>query len=342
MKNTRYRFRFILICSIVCLNFNITYAAPGIFARSCQSVINLFKRTPNNFVGKEYIPPEYSHPSHIELVNKLKDVPGFTDKFPHLPELEQDLKIFKDTGGKHVEYFMDSNKLNSKGYSEFLENTAEILYFPHASYYGHIRLRIGKKMYGFENISYTFNSSFESSRIFKQTRALKKGKKAGNEGIVFVLTDEMKEYLEQNISEIENFYNTSKSYNLPPFDGSGATEIKVIVQDDGRLKFHSPTSKSAFGNRAFVNAKLEEIDGSEYLVAPNGFRHPVTYNKKNEKIVRGYSCASSATKVLNDFLGISSKDMPYAGSFLTQLKNGNLGFTQPDAVIHYYSSSDLD
>lgn len=312
------------------------------FLKSCQDVIqNIFGAKKAEFKGSAYLPPEDADPTHLELIKNLKDEPRFQESYPHLPFMEQSLKKFKDTNEPFVEYYMRSGDWNKKGYNDYLENTVEVILFPHSSIHGHVRLRIGKKMYGYENISAVFNESFNASRIFKEQRKLKRGSKAGNIGVVYTLSGEQKELLTKHFDEIERFYNSSQRYNMPPFDGKGEKQIKIITDESGALKFHSATPPSGYGNRKKFTAQLVSDGDTQYLEAPNGLRQLVTKNENDELITEGYSCASSAGHVLRNFLGIQVKDMPFAGSFLTHLKNGAEGFTKPDAVIHYYPSSDL-
>lgn len=337
----------ILVLTLISSLSLMSVAQASPFSRFSQGCRDLVSRVwagggQNNFKGVDYVPPEDAHPSHFDALKEFEDVVGQTKEYPHLPYLQQSLKRFKNTDEAYVEYFMEKGAWKKPGYQKFLEDTAEIVFLPHSSIHGHIRLRIGNKLYGFENVRRTFMSPFAPDRIFKQERPLKRGKKAGNMGVVFVLTKEQKEVLSERLTEIDKFYQSSERYNLPPFDGKGETQVKVLVDEAmGKIKYHSPTPPSAVGNRSPVQATLEEVDGEKYLVAPNGLRQIVFENEKGELVTRSYSCSSSACHVMNNFLGMDIKDMPYAGSFMTHLKNGAEGHLKPDAIIHYYPESDL-
>lgn len=313
------------------------------FTQSCRDLVaKVWGGEQKGFKGLEYTPPEDAHASHLEVLKELEQIVGSTKNYPHLPYLSQSIQKFKNTNEAYIQYFMEDGAWKKPGYKKFLEDTLEILYFPHSSVHGHVRLRIGNKMYGFENVQRTMAGAFDPTRIFKQERKLKRGKKAGNMGVVFVLTEEQKLVLKEKMPEIEKFYQSSERYNLPPFDGKGELEVKVLVDEEtGKIKYHSPAPPSAYGNRRAVQATLEEIEGEKYLVAPNGMRQIVFENDKGELVTRSYSCASSACRVMNNFLGLNVKDMPYAGSFMTHLKNGAEGHLKPDAIIHYYPESDL-
>lgn len=333
----------LIISSLFFISVSQAHASPfPRFLKSCQDVVqNFFGFKKSDFSGKAYVPPEDVHPSHLDVIKGIETTPNFTQTYPHLPYMEQSLKRFKDTDEPFVEYFMSAGDWSKKGYREFLENTVEVIIFPHSSLHGHIRLRIGSKMYGYENVSRVFDGQFDPSRLFKPQRELKRGTKAGNIGVVYVLTPEQKELLNARMGEIERFYNSSERYNMPPFDGRGEKEIKILFEENGTLKYHSPAPPSAYGNRKKFTAELVTEGDSQYLLAPNGVKHLVKKNENDELVTEGYSCASSAGHALRNFLGFSIKDMPYAGSFMTHLKNGAEGFTKPDAVIHYYPSSDL-
>lgn len=313
------------------------------FSGHCHGLITKILRTDKSeFTGGGYRPPGDAHESHFEVIKELERVDLKIKDYPHLPYLNQFVKRFKNTDEAYLEYYMEKGAWKRPGYQNFIENTAEILFFPNSSLHGHVRLRIGKMVYGFENIRSVFMQSFEPGRIFKQERQLKRGKKAGNMGVVFVLTEEHKKMLAEKLPEIEKFYGSSKKYNLPPFDGKGELEVKVLVDEQsGRISYHSPSPPSSYGNRGPVNATLEQVDGGKILVAPNGVRQAVFENDKGELVTRSFSCTSSACHVMNNFLGLSVKDMPYAGSFMTHLKNGAEGYLKPDAIIHYYPESDL-
>ncbi len=338
-----FKTQLIFIVCLVSLSISDAYSSPfQVFKNGCQNLIQRMFGTKKNFTGPDYVPVEGAHASHLEVVNDLKTNALSSKKFFHLPKVEQSVEQFSDTNGKYIRYYFDAAANSSVGRREFLENTAEIVYTPHASYHGHVRLRIGNKLYGFENVKRTMNTSFDGSALFKAERKVKKGRKEGNLGVVFTLTDDQQQVLKARQGMIDQFYESSARYNIPPFDGSGAAEVKVLVDPtSGKMSYKSPTSKSSFGNHGEITGDLVEENGAEFLVSPNGYRHPVHLNDKGERVVKAYSCASSVHHVMSDILGMSVKEMPYAGSFMTSLKNGAQDHLSPDAIIHYYPSSDL-
>lgn len=343
LKNDKMKSSFILFFVLLALSGEVK-ASPWTFIKqTCSDLMVRLGRKPElSFQGASYQPPVGAHPSHVKTIDDLKSARAYNEQYPHLPYLEQSLESFKDTNTPYIRYHFDDVHNGSRHHRDFLNSTVEIIHLPHSSYHGHIRLRIGERLYGFENVRRTFNDRFDAGLIFKRERKLKKGKKAGNEGVVYLLTEDQKTILVQRKAQIENFYRSSQYYNIPPFDGSGAQEVRVLVDDvSGEIRYHSPTSPSSSGNRAVVNGELVQIDGQEYLKSPSGYLHPVSKNAAGERVTRSFSCASSAAHVLSEILGLNVKDMPYAGSFLTHLKNGAQGEASPTAIIHYYPSSDL-
>jgi hypothetical protein len=339
-------YRSIVMTGLVVMTLSASVeASPWSFIKqTCSDVMGKLSTSPQQeHRGASYVPPENSHQSHVKTLDEYRSSEAYTEQYHHLPELEQSLDRFKDTNLPFIRYFFDNQIKRNRSYRDFLNSSVEVIYFPHSSYHGHVRLRIGERMYGFESVKRTFNGSFDTDRIFKSERRLKKGKKAGNEGVVYLLTEDQQAILQQRQAQIKQFYDSSQMYNIPPFDGSGASEVKVIVDEaTGKISYHSPTSPSSYGNRAEVNGELVEIEGKEFLKSPNGYLHPVRLNAAGERVTHAYSCTSSASHVLSQILGLNVKeDMPYAGSFMTHLKNGAEGAASPSALIHYYPSSDL-
>lgn len=289
------------------------------------------------------------HPSFEKTLSELtaKGVAG--NGYFHLPTLEQTVEEFKKTKVPYIKYHYNAEAHKAPEMTEFLNNTIEVVYTPHASIFGHVRLRIKNKLFGYENVMTTkAGANFNSEFLYHEVRRVKtikgrgEGKKEGNMGVIFNLTAEDKKILEEREAELFNFYSSSMAFNIPPFDGAGAKEIKLIVDpDSGEMSYKSPTSKSNFGNHARVKGKIVTKEGKEFLVSPSGFEHPISLNAKGERVVESYTCASSIEYVMTKILGKKFAQMPYAGSLMTYLKNGAEDNLSPDAVIHYYPSSDL-
>ncbi len=318
-----------------------TYAAPW---SNCLDVI---KKVVGLNSSPEEVLTQKAHPSFFQVKKDMEAKGLDPESFPFLPEVEQSLKTYKTTGLPYIEYFYNPKAHNSLGAKEFINNTIEVVYTPHASRFGHIRVRVGNKLYGFENVRSTFMRDFDASVLFKPVRQIKKvpgqgdGRKEGNIGVVFALTPEMKQVFNERLQQIQKFYKSSQDTNVPPFDSAGVSNIKLIVGDNGQLTYKSPTSKSNFGNHGTINGKIINSGDGEVLLSESGYRHPIKLNEKGERIVTGYSCASSVYHVLGEIMGMNVPNMAYATGFKTFLKNGNEGGTSPVAVIHYYPSSDL-
>ena len=262
-----------------------------------------------------------AHPSFIELSEARKfDEIDLPEDYKHLSFAKQEIKTFKSTDETHLLYhFEKAPSTSMREYSEFLENTAEVIFYSN-SRWGHIRLRVGKKLYGFENIEY--------SMLSKYTPTVSKNEKVGT--VFWVGKDKVNNML----TEIEKFYNGSQKYNFPPFDGSGG-KILVNVDDAGKVKFHSKTPPSSYGNRKFTKAVIIEENGAKYLQNPDGLKLKLNEDNNGQLWMEGFSCASSASHVLNNYLGVNVVMKPYARGFRTHIQNGNEGFDRPIAKIIY-------
>lgn len=102
-------------------------------------------------------------------------------------------------------------------------------------------------------------------------------------------------------------------YNVPPFD-SYAPELEILREKNSgmlsrffgkkeSLRYKSKSPKG--GNTDYIHKKIELVDNDEhaYLLTPEGRKYEV--KKKGERYyIQSHSCSSSATCVLNRFLGV--------------------------------------
>lgn len=246
---------------------------------------------------------------------------------PELTQLNPQAKQFPN-GKKYTEYRANLNVMNKyPDYDEFLEQTAEIVFEP-VEPFGHINLRIGKKIYSFNFIQSTSINKF-SPRIKNSTNP----EMSGSTGYVFQVGKEKIEAMEK---EIEAFYRSSASNNVPPFDAY--SPLLKIHETDGAfgktLKFKSESPK--FGNENKISGKIIQENGSYFLDAENGVKVPVI-KKGDEYFTQSYSCSSSAGHIMEKFFGITLSYDGAAKSIKQSLDNGNMHENiSPIGIIKYY------
>ena len=226
-------------------------------------------------------------------------------------------RVFRN-GKPYVHIKMNAELAKSLEYKELLKNSVEVIYRP-IEPFGHIQLRVGKRLYGFEGVKWT-----------KLLNFIPKTGTIGTQGVLFKIPEErmaaIRDYLEK-------FYKNSGTVNVPPFDAySPMLEIKR--SPTGRLKYISSTKDLDFANNAALNAKLMEIDGKTFLLTKDGFQYPVTH-KDGRYYVQSLSCSTSTTCILKNKLGIDVDFDHGSKSLLNSLIDGNPKGTAPDAVIDY-------
>lgn len=247
-----------------------------------------------------------------------------------LPELTQLNPVQKQfsNGKKYVEYTANVNVMNKyPEYDEYLSETAEVIFEP-VEPFGHINLRIGKKIYSFNFIQSTSINKF-SPRIKNSSNP----ELPGSTGYVFEIGKEKIEAMEK---EIEAFYRSSASHNVPPFDAYSPL-LKIFEEDTnfGKvLSFKSDSPK--FGNLNKIKGSIVEENGAYYLDAGNGVKVSVI-KKGDEYFTQSYSCSSSAGHIMQKYFGI---DLSYDGaakSIQQSLANGNMHQNiSPVGVIKYH------
>ena len=242
--------------------------------------------------------------SFKQIISSLDAVNELPADYPHLPFLKQSIKTFS-SGRKYLQYIIDDLYIlqNNSELKAFLDNTVEVIFYPN-SQYGHIRLRVGRRLYGFE--------FFRSSLLADYDVRLGSDK----EGFIFHVP---KKKIDQLQNSIEKFYNGSNKFNMPGFD-AGGSNMKLVVE--GLTKRYQSKRTDSFGNHLPFEADIIKIDNKHYLKNDDGVKLPLTLNA-GEFWVEGFSCASSVTYVLKKYLGIDIKKIKYARSLRKYLAGGN-------------------
>lgn len=243
---------------------------------------------------------------------------------PELTQLNPQVQKFPN-GKQYTLYQANINVMNKyPDYDDFLEQTAEVI-FEASEPFGHIRLRVGKKIYSFSNVQWTQINKF-SPRMGAKSADIEK--MPNSHGFVF---DIGKEKIDAVRSEIDKLYETSQSHNVPPFDAY--SPLLKIDQSNG-LKYVTTSPK--YGNSQSIKGKIIEENGSVYLEATNGLRVPVV-KKGDEYFTQSYSCSTSAAHILEKFFGIKVSYSGGAKPLQHSLLNGNINENiSPVAIIKYY------
>jgi hypothetical protein len=242
---------------------------------------------------------------------------------PELTQLNPQLKNFYN-GRQYTEYRANINVMNKyPDYDEFLERTAEIIFEP-VEPFGHISLRIGKKLYSFNFIQSTSINTF-----YPHMKNSTNPEMSGTTGYVFQLSKEKIETMEK---EIEAFYKSSASHNVPPFDAYSPL-LKIHKVGGGKLKFQSESPK--FGNMNAIDGKIIEENG-QYFLDSRGVKVPAV-KKGDDFFTQSYSCSSSAAHIMEKYFGITLSYDGAAKSIKQSLDNGNMNERiSPIGIIKYY------
>ena len=247
---------------------------------------------------------------------------------PELTQLRSVEKVFLNKK-KYIEYTANVAVMEKyPDYEDFLEQTAEIIFEP-IEPFGHINLRLGKKVYSFNTLESTSIADF-----YPEMKKSSNPKMHSSHGFVFQLGKEKIEALKK---EVALFYNSSRSHNIPAFDAySPLLKIEEREGSLGGKTLYYVTDSPKYGNDRMVKGKIVEFEGQMVLEAGSGLRVPVV-KKGDTYYTQSYSCSSSATQVLEKYFGVKVAYGYSAKSLIESLLKGNVNENiSPAVVIKYY------
>lgn len=269
--------------------------------------------------------------SSVTQFFKPKTILAGTETLGPLPELTQlrSAEKFFPNKKKYIEYTANVDVMEKyPDYEDFLEQTAEILFEP-IEPFGHINLRLGKKVYSFNSLEATSIETFSP-----EMRKSSNPKMLSSHGFVFQLGKEKIEALKK---EVALFYNSSRSHNIPAFDAY--SPLLKIEEREGVLggkNLYYVTDSPKYGNDRMLKGKIVEHEGRMMLEAGSGLRVPVI-KKGDTYYTQSYSCSSSATEVLEKYFGLKISYGYSAKSLAESLLKGNVNENiSPAVVIKYY------
>lgn len=236
--------------------------------------------------------------------------------FQALPNIESAQVIEKTLNGKSYRIYENVSAQalkNSNEYNQFVDNTIEVMFEP-AEPFGHIRLRAGKKVYSFNFIQSTSIGDYVP-------RA-----REGHFGFAYYVDKSKLKDFEQ---EMIKFYESSRSYNFPPFDAY-SPKLKIVREGSG-LKYISPSPD--YANNSYVQGEIFEEAGS-YFIKNGDYKFPISKLDDETFEIQSYSCISSA-----DFwtrkLGIQLNPNYAAKGLKDALLSEHHGLSQPDIILKY-------
>jgi peptide deformylase len=233
-----------------------------------------------------------------------------------LDELPFESAAFPD-GRRYLRYKMAPKfDERSEAYRRFRDSSVEVLY-QSAMPYGHVNLRVGRRLYGLKYVEEVTLADFSPGRVGK-----------GKTGFVFMVDPAR---IKEIQGELEKLFASSSANNLPPFDAE-SPELKIVRQKNGGLKFKSPFM--VFANNKEVRAELIELNGEAFLKTSDGFTYPVT-KKGEDYCTQSLACATSATYVMRKYFEIPVDFQHGAKSLRDDLAVGNPKGRAPDAIVDY-------
>lgn len=237
-------------------------------------------------------------------------------ELPVLTALPHERARFQ-TGQEYLLYSMrPEDVVGTDEYKRFLDQTVEVIFQPMEPF-GHITLRVGRRIFGFQNVTWTLKSDF-TPRMGVE----------GQRGVIFAVSENDVTSTRQ---ALEKFYHASESHNIPPFDAY--SPVLEIHREPGGLRFRSTSPE--FGNTQTIDGQLVTRDGKQVLKAPNGHECPVEV-RDGRYFVQSFSCSTSATYVLRSLFGIRVDFDLGARELIELLDQGNPGGTAPAAIIRYF------
>lgn len=249
---------------------------------------------------------------------------------PELTQLSPEVKKFPN-GKQYTEYTANINVMTKyPDYDDFLKNTIEVLFEP-SEPFGHIRLRIGETIYSFNNVKWTSMNKYSPKMNKSNNPDI-----PSSTGFVF---EADRQKMADTKKEIEAFYKSSVSHNVPPFDAY--SPLLKIVESDGvlgkKLKYESTSPK--YGNSQELKGKIIEADQQFFIDTENGIKLPLE-KQGNDYYLQSYSCSTSAAYILKKYFDITIGGAGAAKSVNKALLKGNYdGGASPIAIIKYYEDA---
>ncbi|MDA9793361.1 hypothetical protein N9B72_02130 [Bacteriovoracaceae bacterium] len=238
---------------------------------------------------------------------------AFLHSFPELKSIEFEEKMMQGKSYRLYKNVSSGALKNSPDFEHFVRNSVEVMFEP-AEPFGHIRLRVGEKVYSFNYIQSTSVGAFSP--------------RAGNGHYGFAYFVDANQ-IKQLESEMAQFYGHSSRYNFPPFDAY-SPPLK-IVKEGGDYKYISPSSE--YANNSSVNADIIEQDG-KYFLSQDDYKFPIKKTGDDTYEVQSYSCISSADYWTKRF-GVNLDPRLSAKSLKETLLSDNHGLSKPDMIFEY-------
>jgi hypothetical protein len=255
-----------------------------------------------------------------ELFSKFRD--DLPEEFiGQSPSKLHTLPIYEDIMRQSKEYTFNSKTMNvpvyngsdlikQAGYSSYKKNSVEILFYDVAPF-GHLEARIGDNVYSFSNVQFTVSKQFKTG-------------KSGGKGYVYRVN---REQIEQATKEIDQIYESSAKYNIPPFDSYGG-EVEMVLRDG---KYY--LTKESSHNSNLLKGTIETFGDKKYLVSPNGFKMDII-ERDGKMFVKAYNCTNSIFDILQKKIGFDLGDYVSATTANKALSEGNTKII-PDAIVDY-------
>ncbi len=236
-------------------------------------------------------------------------------KYYNLPKLSffEQLREIEHAESAIPVYKAESGLSNNTSYNNYLNNTLEIIFSPKGST-GHVELRVGTKVYSFEN--HLLRKTFDYGPEYYRSVITE-----GSIGRVYQLNRDQLLELETYLNKI---YRANE--NFPPFDVYGSYE-KVEKIKEGVYKLVESRNKRSF------NAKLVEDESGLYFIGESGLK--VAAKRLGDDIlIDTVNCAKISTLLVKSLFDI---DLGIRNSAHV-LNNAFLDFKvtdMPAAVIEY-------
>ena len=264
------------------------------------------------------------------MVSRLPFVKSVQKDVLLLDGVSAEKKTFPD-GRQYLSYRVGwENRPDASSYERFLDSTVEPIYNGGGPF-GHINLRVGRRIYSF---NYTLNTSRNDFSLNRMP--------INRTGFVFRVDPEK---IRAVHDELEKIYRNSENNNVPPFEAvhrsqendphpfdESSPKLEILSSEIGWIQLRSATPTGR--NNGAIRAHLVENGTNAYLRTNDGFEYPVLI-EGGKKYVQSLSCASSATYVLKKYFNIDIAFNPGAKSLNRALEDGNAGRQAPDAIINY-------